>query len=156
MVNSGYAPVCTFQADTGKQGVCFNGLGLGFNPNPNPRSWTSTSFTALRQWRIQGDGDTSPHRPQTPRPRKKFVCENSKFFRRFAPIIVQLIKNKYNNVTGKCQNCRELQLQYFLHAWGWNPTSLTASDEVFLWKWRHFRLLRTSSGLVTKITIKSQ
>jgi hypothetical protein len=33
-----------------------------------------------------------PHRPQTPRPRKKFVCENSKFFRRFAPIIVQLIK----------------------------------------------------------------
>jgi hypothetical protein len=27
-------------------------------------------------------------------------------------------KNKYNNVTGKCQNCRELQQQYFLHAWG--------------------------------------
>jgi hypothetical protein len=71
------------------------------------------------QWRIQGGwGDTSPHRPQTPRPRKKFVCENSKFFRRFAPIIVQLIKNIYNNITGKCQNCRELQLQYFLHAWG--------------------------------------
>jgi hypothetical protein len=62
-----------------------------------------------------------PHRPQTPRPRKKFLCENSKVFRRFAPIIVQLIKNKIqqsNWQMPKLQGVVNITSAYFLHAWG--------------------------------------
>jgi hypothetical protein len=79
---------------------------LVYQTPKSPKLVTRRIFNPHAQWRIQGEWGIIPHRPQTPRPRKKFICENNKFFRRFAPIIVQLIKKKYINVTGKCQNCR--------------------------------------------------
>jgi hypothetical protein len=46
----------------------------------------------LQQWRIQGDGGIHPPTGLKHGGLERSFCENSNFFRRFASIIVQLIK----------------------------------------------------------------
>jgi hypothetical protein len=75
---------------------------------------------AFVQWRIQGGmgGYIPPTGLKHRGLGRSLYVKTANFFGASRRLLFQLIKNEYNNVTGKCQNCRGLQLQYFLHAWG--------------------------------------